>query len=101
MTRIPNGTHGVSNHLLNTPWPKVTKGKELLHQYVSSREFVNIADVFDILANQLKAEDVDLPQTGVGIELERELSPLFIKTESYGTRSSTIEIGRASCRESV
>lgn len=90
MTCIPHGTHGVSNHLLNTPWPKVIKGKELLHQYVSSREILDINDLFEILANQLKANDIDLPETGVGIELERELSPLFIKTESYGTRSSTV-----------
>lgn len=90
MTRIPNGTHGVSNHLLNTPWPKVTQGKVLLHQYVSSQKTIRINDLFEILGNQHKAEDLNLPQTGVGIELERELSPLFIKTETYGTRSSTV-----------
>ena len=46
--------------------------------------------LFKVLANREKAKDDELPDTGVGIEWERHLSPLFIKTQKYGTRTSTL-----------
>lgn len=87
---IPPGTHGLSNHFLNTPWPKVTKGKEMLHNYVIKHEVIQVDKLFAILSNEEVAEDVNLPETGIDLELERQLSPLFIKTEQYGTRCSTV-----------
>lgn len=87
---VSTGTHGLSNHLLNTPWPKVTKGKNNLQSYVSGQEKVEVDALFKLLSDEEIAEDVDLPQTGVGLELERQLSPLFIKTPDYGTRSSSV-----------
>lgn len=88
---IDAGTHSVSNHSLNTPWPKVLKGKSNLQEYVQShQENVHINDLFQIAADRSIAKDEELPHTGVGIEMERLLSPLFIKMENYGTRSSTI-----------
>lgn len=87
---VPNGTHGLSNHLLNTPWPKVTKGKDQLRNYVMNHVHLDIEHLFTILANDGQAADHLLPSTGVGIVLERKLSPLFIKTPDYGTRCSTV-----------
>lgn len=88
---IDVGTHSVSNHSLNTPWPKVLKGKNNLQEYVQShQEKVHIDDLFQIVADRSMAKDAELPHTGVGIEMERLLSPLFIKMENYGTMSSTI-----------
>ena len=47
-------------------------------------------EVLNILDDTSPAKDEELPDTGVGLELERMLSPIFIKSEKYGTRSSTI-----------
>lgn len=85
------GTHSLSNHTLNTPWPKVVKGKKRLSEYVQSCQGeIQVDSLFDILTDETIAEDVYLPQTGVGLEMERSLSPLFIKMPNYGTRSSTV-----------
>jgi uncharacterized protein with NRDE domain len=87
---IGPGVHGVSNHLLDTPWPKVERGREALFSIIAREDKLSIEDIFKVLADDARAEDDALPETGVGLELERVLSPLFITTASYGTRSSTI-----------
>jgi uncharacterized protein with NRDE domain len=84
------GIHGLSNHLLDTPWPKVTQGKEAMELIVAKEKPVQPEALFAILADRTIAPDDLLPDTGVGIELERFLSPLFISTPAYGTRSSTV-----------
>lgn len=91
MNEITPGTHSLSNHTLNTPWPKVAKGKKRLAEYVQScPSEVAINSLFDIISDQTMAEDAELPETGIGLEMERLLSPLFIKIPNYGTRSSTV-----------
>ncbi len=84
------GIHGLSNHLLDTPWPKVSRGREALARVVARGETVHPEGLFAILADRTVAPDELLPDTGVGIELERLLSPLFTSTPLYGTRSSTV-----------
>lgn len=88
--QIPAGTYGLSNHLLNTPWPKVNKGKSQLRNYVQEHDHIEIDALFDILSDTETAPDEQLPNTGVGLEMERQLSPLFIEMPNYGTRCSTI-----------
>lgn len=91
-TEIAPGTHSLSNHTLNTPWPKVIKGKTRL-QEVQERnsEEINIDELFQILLDPQQAPDEKLPNTGVGIEMERALSSLYIHIPpNYGTRSSTV-----------
>ncbi|RDW19783.1 NRDE family protein [Oceanobacillus chungangensis] len=88
--RIGEGTHALSNHTLDTPWPKVRRGKKMLHDYVIGNSKIETDALFKIISNAEIADDKELPQTGVGIELERMLSPLFIKMPEYGTRSSTV-----------
>ena len=90
ITELSAGTHGLSNHFLNTPWPKVISGKKMLHDYVMKKYLVQPSELFEILSNAEIAEDLYLPKTGIDIELERQLSPLFIKTAEYGTRCSTV-----------
>ncbi|WP_298266473.1 NRDE family protein [Geobacter sp.] len=93
--RVPAGIHGLSNHLLDTPWPKVARGKEALAKLLAARDEPAPDDLFAILADRTPAPDHLLPDTGVGPERERLLSPLFIATPTYGSRSSTvILIGR-------
>ncbi len=86
------GTYGISNHLLNTPWPKVKQGTKALESVMSAQGPVNPEDLFSILKNQSVPEDALLPDTGVGITWERILAPIFIQSNSYGTLSSTLVI---------
>lgn len=88
--KLKQGTYGLSNHLLNTPWPKVTQIKTLLNDYVKTNNVLDPNELFSILNRSEMADDHLLPNTGIGIERERQLSPIFIKTDDYGTRSSTV-----------
>lgn len=87
---LPDGVYGLSNALLNTRWPKVEAGTARFIQVVGRRDRITEADLFPILADRTVAADHKLPATGIGIERERVLSPIFIETEGYGTRSSTV-----------
>ncbi|HEY0742782.1 MAG TPA: NRDE family protein [Chryseosolibacter sp.] len=88
ITEMKSGLFGLSNHLLDTPWPKVKKGKELMAE-ILARPF-DAKDLFALLANEGIASDDLLPDTGVGLERERALSAMFIKSPGYGTRCSTV-----------
>ncbi|MBM4764079.1 NRDE family protein [Bacillus sp. B15-48] len=96
VTAIQPGVYGLSNHLLNTNWPKVQIGKNGLDEIVKGniQNHLNdekmIEQLFELLLNAESALDELLPKTGVSLEMERILSPLFIKSEGYGTRSSTV-----------
>lgn len=84
------GIYGLSNHLLDTPWPKVKRSKEALKRLLSTKENLDPEAIFDMLRDTLIADDKSLPNTGVGLEWERILSPIFISSPTYGTRSSTV-----------
>lgn len=90
--RLQPGIYGVSNYLLDSDWPKVRTGKAELKRAVNeyNGKLGLVEELFTILKNADPAPDDALPDTGVGIELERVLSPLFIKSNGYGTRSSTV-----------
>jgi uncharacterized protein with NRDE domain len=88
--RLKPGIYGLSNHLMDTPWPKITKGKSDLEKLLSGREDIYPEDIFDILKDGSCPPDSMLPDTGVDLEWERILSPLFITSDIYGTRSSSI-----------
>jgi len=68
----------------------VEKGKQMMESYLDGREKVEPERLIEMLTMSDMAADGDLPNTGVGVELEKQLSPLFIKMENYGTRSSTV-----------
>ncbi|MBZ4654259.1 MAG: hypothetical protein JG781_1598 [Peptococcaceae bacterium] len=86
---VPPGIHGLSNSFLDTPWPKVVKGKKVLADCLEENDVLP-NDLFNILADAKVVEDQELPDTGVGMEWERILSPIFITSPDYGTRSSTV-----------
>ena len=89
LQKIESGIHGISNAILDTPWPKVEKSKKLLQNLIE-KDDIHPWEVLNILDDSMIAKDAELPDTGVGMELERILSPIFIKSEKYGTRSSTV-----------
>ncbi|MBX3298676.1 MAG: NRDE family protein [Acidobacteria bacterium] len=88
------GIYGLSNHLLDTPWPKVLRGRARFAELIETGEIAPDA-YLDILADTATAPDADLPSTGIPLEAERALSAIFIRTPGYGTRSSSLlTIGR-------
>ena len=89
LQKIEPGIHGISNALLDTPWPKVEKSKRQLKQLIEHQN-IHPWEVLNILDDTSTARDEELPDTGVGLDLERMLSSIFIKSEKYGTRSSTV-----------
>ena len=86
---VSPGIHGLSNALLNDPWPKVIKGKQALEMALHHDE-VKPEQLFAILVDQEPVEDQELPDTGVGLEMERGLAPAFVTMSGYGTKTSTV-----------
>ncbi|QBB68965.1 NRDE family protein [Pseudolysobacter antarcticus] len=88
------GIHGLSNATLDTPWPKIRRLKQALQDWIAKPqadfEHEDFADLFAVLADETLAADADLPNTGVGIEIERRLSPAFIRGPHYGTRACSV-----------
>src|SRR5882762_1670383 len=89
IVKIEDGFHGLSNHLLDTLWPKVTKGKEKMKPLFGEKK-IKSAKILDALYDEQQAPDDQLPDTGVGLERERMLSSMFIKSPNYGSRCSTV-----------
>lgn len=86
--KIEPGIHGLSNRFLNSPWPKVQKGRAKLKKILCGD--IKPELLFNVLKDPSIPADKRLPETGVGLAWERILSPLFIQSDIYGTRSSTI-----------
>lgn len=95
--KVPPGVHGLSNHLLNTPWPKVTRSKAALEASLAlDNEEARDTTLFAMLADRRESADHELPDTGIPYPREKALSPAFIAAERYGTRSSTLlKVGAA------
>jgi uncharacterized protein with NRDE domain len=87
--RLTGGFYGISNHLLETPWPKVVNGKRAMEQ-VFRQPVIDPEEVFRVLYNDERAPDDLLPDTGLTPERESALSSMFIKTDNYGSRCSTL-----------
>lgn len=83
------GFYGLSNHLLDTSWPKVLRGKEKIKPILDN-PVIDPEALFEVLYDDHTAEDRLLPKTGLTLERERALSAMFIKTEGYGSRCSTV-----------
>jgi uncharacterized protein with NRDE domain len=88
--KLNPGIYGLSNHLLNTPWPKVSRGKKLLTATLNKKGTELEDALFALLLDRKIPADNKLPDTGIGMEWERVLSSIFIASPVYGTRSSTI-----------
>lgn len=85
---LPYGIYGLSNAFLDTPWPKVLRTKAELASLLCTAAPADA--YFDMLTDPTRPSDCRLPYTGVPIEWERILSPVFIESPGYGTRCSTV-----------
>jgi uncharacterized protein with NRDE domain len=92
------GIYGLSNHLLDTPWPKVRTGKSRLASALMDLRDENA--IMQLLRDDRPAADQELPRTGVSLEWERLLSSAFIRADTYGTRCTTVfRIDRNGCAQ--
>jgi uncharacterized protein with NRDE domain len=93
MRALRGGIYGLSNGALDDPWPKTLTATSALTARLaaprSTPETLAIA-LLDMLADRAIFADESLPQTGVELDLERSLSPLFIDMPGYGTRASSV-----------
>lgn len=88
--RLAPGHYVLSNHLLNTAWPKSTRLGAGLKKLVETQQFTDADNTYALLRDEQKAADHILPSTGLELERERLLSSPFIISPEYGTRSSSI-----------
>ena len=91
--RINPGIHALSNGELNAPWPKARAAKDALSSLMSANAQTAATPdpewLYQLRQSQI-ADDTQLPDTGIGIEKERWLSPMMITGEHYGTRAATL-----------
>jgi len=90
LTSLLPGVYSLSNHLLDTPWPKVMRAKAMFEEILYVERQFSSESLFLLLKDQTVAPDATLPSTGVPLEWERLLSPIFITSPTYGTRSSSL-----------
>jgi len=83
------GLYGLSNHLLDTTWPKVERAKKKLNNILQDEKISEEA-LFKLLSDEKKASEDQLPDTGIPKDIEKKISSIFIKSEGYGTRCSTL-----------
>jgi uncharacterized protein with NRDE domain len=86
---VEPGIHGLSNHLLDTPWPKVRSAATRMKLLLETGAVTGEA-LFRLLADRTPAADDTLPDTGIGLERERLASATFMVDPDYGTRCSTL-----------
>lgn len=100
--RLAPGVHGISNGRLDAPWPKTRRLASALADWLDA-DADDPGALWLALADERPADDDQLPDTGVGLALERTLSPVFIRGPRYGTRASTLIVvdhaGRAVIHE--
>jgi hypothetical protein len=91
------GVHGMSNGALDAPWPKTRRLMAALSAWLQedgvrspSQGERDLTPLWNALADEHRPADSDLPDTGIGLERERWLSPAFIRGDDYGTRASTV-----------
>ncbi len=88
--RLSPGVYALSNRLLDTPWPKVVRGKKTFEEVIRGDRRPSSGPLFQVLSDRTPVPDRDLPHTGVTLEWERVLSPIFVASPDYGTRASTL-----------
>ncbi len=89
--QVKPGIYGLSNAFLDTPWPKTELAKSMLNVMLKEGNQVSTTDLIAITASAEEFADLELPDTGIGLETERKLSAPFIRMDGrYGTRTTTV-----------
>jgi uncharacterized protein with NRDE domain len=89
---VQPGNHALSNAFLNTPWPKTEQSLNAFEKILEPKGAPDKEKLFNMLLNDKRYPIEMLPDTGLSKEAEKAVSSVFIETENYGTRSSTLVI---------
>lgn len=84
--RLAPGVYGLCNGSLDTPWPKLVRARSVFAEHLNASDQL----LLEIMQDEQRAADDQLPDTGVGLAMERMLSSIFIRGESYGTRATSL-----------
>jgi uncharacterized protein with NRDE domain len=95
MRRLKPGVHVISNGALGVHWPKTERLQRRFADATRSGAVHDEASLLDLLRDETPPPDEDLPDTGVGLELERRLAPIFIHGGKYGTRACSLVVRHA------
>lgn len=87
MRLLEPGVYGLSNANLDTPWPKVIQAKNALERCLATP---TLDGLFGLLQDRTQAPQAMLPKTGISLDWERRLSPIFINSPGYGTCASSV-----------
>ena len=88
--QLSKGVHSICNGGLDDIWPKMAQGEKLLSETIHSQVNLSVNSLFDLMSNDKQALPHLLPETGLDEEWEQLLSAIFIKSPTYGTRTTTI-----------
>jgi uncharacterized protein with NRDE domain len=89
LCQVSKGIHGLSNSLLDVPWPKVTTGLKAFTNVVQEED-IDVEQLFSVMTSREEPDDRELPDTGLTLEMERMLAPVFVNIPDYGTRLTTV-----------
>ena len=89
-TQLSPGFHSVSNGPIDQPWPKMSRGVEKLTHTIHNSRQINVGKLIDIMRDTTQADASLLPDTGVGSVRERQLSSIFVHSDDYGTRTTSL-----------
>jgi uncharacterized protein with NRDE domain len=95
MRRLRPGVHVISNGAIGVHWPKTERLQRRFADAMRSGAVNDEASLMELLRDETPPRDEDLPDTGVGLELERRLAPVFIRGEKYGTRAGSLVVRHA------
>jgi uncharacterized protein with NRDE domain len=84
------GLYALSNGQLDCTWPKAGRARQALHAALQKDAAPDAENLLALLRDTTLPPDAELPDTAVGLEMERLLAPVFIASGHYGTRSSTV-----------
>lgn len=88
INKLDTGIYGLSNALIDTPWPKLSKLKSDFAETIEGS--FSHEDLLNILNDKEQAPDDQLPSTGIPYEWEKAISSICIELENYGTCCSTV-----------
>jgi uncharacterized protein with NRDE domain len=87
--RIVPGVHALSNHLLDTSWPKAQHGRLRLEDLLGS-DRLDVESLLDLLADRTLVPGEEPEEFDLRLAPERLTRMAFIVSPDYGTRSSTV-----------
>ncbi|MEI6114026.1 MAG: NRDE family protein [Burkholderiales bacterium] len=94
-SRLPSGIVGLSNALLDTPWPKLVRSREAVGRHLGTQPTPDVDTLISIFRDSVPPPDHELPDTGLGVERERRLACPFILDPQYGTRCTSVILRHA------